>query len=74
MQQSCVLIQILDNVFGHVLTAVLCVSGGSVAYGDEIANGDVKVDVSSTLAPALEAKPTIYARYNDKSRPYIIPF
>lgn len=58
--------RIIDNVFGHVLTAVLCVSGGSVAYGDEVANGDVKVDVSSTLAPALEAKPTIYARYNDK--------
>ncbi|CDH50650.1 long-chain-fatty-acid--ligase 5 isoform 2 [Lichtheimia corymbifera JMRC:FSU:9682] len=51
----------IDNVFGHVLTAVLCVSGGSIAYGDEIANEDVKVDVSSTLAPALEAKPTIYA-------------
>lgn len=54
--------KIIDNVFGHVLTAVLCVSGGSIAYGDEIANEDVKVDVSSTLAPALEAKPTIYAR------------
>ena len=53
---------VIDNVFGHILTGLLCVTGGSIAYSEEIGNDDVKVDVSSTLSGALEAKPTIYAR------------
>ncbi|KAI9262423.1 hypothetical protein BDA99DRAFT_511159 [Phascolomyces articulosus] len=51
----------IDNVFGHVLVGLLCVTGGSIAFGDEVGNGDVKVDVPATLSGALEAKPTIYA-------------
>ncbi|KAI9498569.1 hypothetical protein BDB00DRAFT_798509 [Zychaea mexicana] len=51
----------IDNVFGYVLTGLICVTGGSIAYGDEVGDGDVKVDVSSNLSAALEAKPTIYA-------------
>ncbi|KAG2219910.1 hypothetical protein INT45_008547 [Circinella minor] len=51
----------IDNVFGHVLTGLLCVTGGSIAFGDEIGNNDVKADVSGVLSGALEAKPTIYA-------------
>ncbi|KAI8145695.1 hypothetical protein BJV82DRAFT_601924 [Fennellomyces sp. T-0311] len=51
----------IDNVFGHVLAGILCVTGGSIAYGEEVGYGDVKVDVSATLSGALEAKPTIYA-------------
>ncbi|KAI9312077.1 hypothetical protein BX666DRAFT_2142523, partial [Dichotomocladium elegans] len=51
----------IDNVFGHVLAAVLCVSGGSIAFGEEVAEGDVKTDVSAVLAPAAALNPTIYA-------------
>jgi hypothetical protein len=52
---------LLDNVFGHVLTAVISLLGGSIAFGDEI-NEDNSIDISSCLSQFTKAKPTIIAR------------
>lgn len=50
----------IDNVFGHVLVAVITLSGGSIAFTEQV-NDIENVDISASLAAIAKAKPTIFA-------------
>ncbi|CAO3644901.1 unnamed protein product [Mucor hiemalis] len=50
----------IDNVFGHVLAAVITLSGGSIVFSEQI--DDIEsIDVSASLSVIAKAKPTIFA-------------
>lgn len=50
----------IDNVFGHVLVAVVSLLGGSIAFSEEVNDTD-NIDVAASLSAIAKSKPTFFA-------------